>query len=229
MEAFRWTATVGLQGIGFLSMSNPDSEAAAVSADGSVIAGTSKNADGDRGFRWTSGGGMLALGTFGCSSCDPSTGANGISGNGLVAVVGAGLSKSLFGDPDPRLGALDRRRNLDQRPGRPERAGHVLGRVRRLPDRQHHRGSGRQQRRQPGLVVGTGRMHALSGVAGAQIRSGAMAISSDAGTVVGFANTSATGTGTLEAVRWTGASFGTVEVLGRSSPGPRRPPATRWP
>lgn len=214
MEAFRWTAIGGLQGLGFLSMSNPDSEASAVSGDGSVIVGTSDNADGGRAFRWTSGGGMQTLGTFSCSSCDPATGANGVSGNGLVA-VGAGLSKSLFGDPAldsarwtgggtsiSGIGDLSGPAQFSVAYGASQTGSIIVG--------QGDSNAGNQG----WWWTSSSGMHALAGIVGAQIRSGAVAISSDGATVVGFANTSATGTGTLEAVRWTGASFATVELLG---------------
>jgi probable HAF family extracellular repeat protein len=75
MEAFRWTAAGGMIGLGFLtptdtSLSVVGSHAYAVSADGSVIVGSSFAGGpwGDyvlgyeQAFRWTSGGGMQGLG-----------------------------------------------------------------------------------------------------------------------------------------------------------------------
>ena len=53
---------------------------------------------------------------------------------------------------------------------------------------------------------------------GAQVASGATAISSDAATVVGFANTSATSESQKQAMRWTGTNYATIHYLG-SLPG----------
>ena len=52
----------GMVGLGFLSKATlyQRSNAEGVSADGSVVVGYSKNADGaNEAFRWTSGGGMV--------------------------------------------------------------------------------------------------------------------------------------------------------------------------
>ncbi|MCA9149066.1 MAG: hypothetical protein KDA92_07205 [Planctomycetales bacterium] len=62
-EAFRWSESGGLTGLGFL----PDgvtSEATSVSADGSIIVGTSETFDAILGeaFRWTANDGMVGLG-----------------------------------------------------------------------------------------------------------------------------------------------------------------------
>ncbi len=214
MEAFRWTDAGGLVGLGFLSGSSPDSEATGVSADGSVVAGTSDNGDGARAFRWTSGGGMVALGTFSCSSCDPSTAAGGLSGDGLV-VVGSGLAKSLFGDPH-----LDASRwsgggtgisNLGDLPGPAEfSVAHAASQTGATIVGEADSNSGPQ-----GFWwTSGGGMQALVGVAGALTRSGGRAVSADASTVVGFANTNPSATTSLEAVRWTGAGYATVELLG---------------
>ena len=56
----------GSRASAFLLPSDPNSEATGVSGDGSVIVGASQTSDGDRAFRWTSGGGMVALGSFSC-------------------------------------------------------------------------------------------------------------------------------------------------------------------
>jgi len=64
-EAFRWTRTGGIQGIGYLSSSVPIpwSYASWTSADGSVVIGSSENADGHgEVFRWESTTGMVGLG-----------------------------------------------------------------------------------------------------------------------------------------------------------------------
>lgn len=65
-----------------------DSEAAAVSADGSVVVGYSGTSSGGRAFRWTSSEGMLNLGVL--PSGNFST-ANDVSGDGAV-IVGSGLA-----------------------------------------------------------------------------------------------------------------------------------------
>jgi hypothetical protein len=59
-----------------------------------------------------------------------------------------------------------------------------------------------------------GGMDPLPGLPGALFRTGALAISNDAATVVGYANASASSTSQLEPVRWTGSGFSTVQNLG---------------
>lgn len=213
-EAFRWTAGGGIVGLGFLALTDPFSEAVGASSDGSVIVGSSDNGSGDRAYRWTSGGGMVALGTFSCSSCDPTTGANGVSGDGLVA-VGAGLAKSLFGDPHidsarwtgggtsiDDIGDLPGPAELNSAWGASQNGSVIVG--------EGDSSSGNQAWV---WTSGTG-MDALPGVPGAQIMSGARAISSDASTIVGAANTDPVSTNRKEAARWTGAGYATIELLG---------------
>ncbi|MCK6555118.1 hypothetical protein L6Q96_11160 [Candidatus Binatia bacterium] len=63
MQAFRWTAGGDLQALGFLPGYTDSSEATAVSADGSVVAGASTAASGEsRAFIWTAETGMQPLG-----------------------------------------------------------------------------------------------------------------------------------------------------------------------
>jgi hypothetical protein len=64
-EAFRWTSSGGMVGLGFATAA-----ANGVSADGSVVVGQEKNND---AFRWTSDGGLVGLGT------DLGGSANGVS------------------------------------------------------------------------------------------------------------------------------------------------------
>ncbi len=72
-EACRWTSpTYSVQGLGY----PPDSKAAAVSADGSVIVGI--NSD-DGAFRWTEATGMVGLGGAGSRAAD-------VSADGSVVV-----------------------------------------------------------------------------------------------------------------------------------------------
>src|SRR5262249_15157185 len=62
-QAFRWTQGGGMAGLGFLS-GGSDSLATGVSADGSVVVGTSNDATfASFAFRWTQGSGMVNLGT----------------------------------------------------------------------------------------------------------------------------------------------------------------------
>lgn len=96
-QAFRWTETTGLVGLGFLPGGNVNygqqgSYAAGVSADGSVIAGYSSK-DGNvylEAFRWTQEGGMVGLGAV---AGDNFSFAKGISADGKVIV---GVSRHLF-------------------------------------------------------------------------------------------------------------------------------------
>ncbi|MHC4112562.1 MAG: hypothetical protein ACYSUY_15935 [Planctomycetota bacterium] len=67
-EAFRWTSSGGLKGLGDLpGGSNYDffSEAWGVTGDGSVVVGLSEGASGYEAFRWTESAGMVGLGTLG--------------------------------------------------------------------------------------------------------------------------------------------------------------------
>ncbi len=61
VEAFRWTASGGLEALGFLPHPNVRSVAYGVSADGSVVAGTSRNHLLAPGFHWTDEDGMQPL------------------------------------------------------------------------------------------------------------------------------------------------------------------------
>ncbi|MGH9457477.1 MAG: hypothetical protein ACRD2J_07520 [Thermoanaerobaculia bacterium] len=62
--AFRWTSTSpsSLQHLGFLP-GGTTSSAGGVSFDGSVVVGSASATEGDIAFRWTSGTGMVSLGT----------------------------------------------------------------------------------------------------------------------------------------------------------------------
>jgi probable HAF family extracellular repeat protein len=62
-QAFRWTATEGMVGLGWLQGGIVNSSTAlAVSTDGSVIVGGSSAANGGEAFRWTAAEGMKGLG-----------------------------------------------------------------------------------------------------------------------------------------------------------------------
>jgi len=92
IRAFRWTRAGGMQAIGDLAGGDQSSEAFGVSADGSVIAGSSSSTLSfshhpfyDEPFVWSAAGGMQALGYL------PGTngqygGATAVSGDGKVVV-----------------------------------------------------------------------------------------------------------------------------------------------
>lgn len=61
-QAFRWTSTTGLVGLGFLRPGQGYSEAAAVSGDGSTIVGYVRQTTGfEQAFMWREGTGMVGL------------------------------------------------------------------------------------------------------------------------------------------------------------------------
>jgi probable HAF family extracellular repeat protein len=61
-QAFRWTASEGMVGLGYLAGGSSYSAAQAVSADGRVIVGWSYSGFGREAFRWTASEGMVGLG-----------------------------------------------------------------------------------------------------------------------------------------------------------------------
>jgi probable HAF family extracellular repeat protein len=61
-EAFRWTPSTGMVGLGFLP-GRANTSAQGVSADGSIIVGQAAS-PGNEGFRWTETGGMQGLGSL---------------------------------------------------------------------------------------------------------------------------------------------------------------------
>jgi len=91
-EAFRWTQTEGMVGLGDLPGGDEFSIAAAVSADGSVVVGRSQSAYSSPGehfeaFRWTEATGMVGLGDL--PGGDFNSWAAGVSADGTV-VAGRG-------------------------------------------------------------------------------------------------------------------------------------------
>jgi probable HAF family extracellular repeat protein len=60
-EAFRWTQQTGMVGLGDLPGGTFNSTADGISADGSIIVGTSTTGLGDEAFIWDSGNGMRNL------------------------------------------------------------------------------------------------------------------------------------------------------------------------
>lgn len=81
-EAFRWTRSGGLEGLGFLP-GDQRNWASAVSADGSTIVGVSIGQPGRCPFRWTRAGGVQPLGLVpGFTNCLP----DAVSGDGAIVV-----------------------------------------------------------------------------------------------------------------------------------------------
>lgn len=97
-QAFRWTQTAGLQGLGFLRPNGTYSEANGISDDGTIVVGVSQsNGSGGQyeAFMWTDSDGMLPLpvlpGTEGFTSI-----ARAVSGDGRVVVGGANDGRNSF-------------------------------------------------------------------------------------------------------------------------------------
>ncbi len=90
-QAFRWTASGGMVGLGDFPGGMLFSYATGVSADGSVVVGSGSSDSGGQAFRWTESGGMVGLGDL------PGgyfvSNANGVSADGSV-IVGKGESAS---------------------------------------------------------------------------------------------------------------------------------------
>jgi probable HAF family extracellular repeat protein len=97
-QAFRWSASTGLVGLGFLGSINNNgisylSEAHDVSGNGSVIVGFSSSAAGQSAFRYTAATGMTDLGRL--SGDTSNYRANAISTDGTV-IVGASQERGAF-------------------------------------------------------------------------------------------------------------------------------------
>ena len=99
-EAFRWTQTTGMVGLGDLPGGDFYSDASGVSADGSVVVGSSKSASsGGTGtgrteaFRWAQATGMVGLGDLPGGLFYSK--ANGVSADGSVVV---GVSEGANGN-----------------------------------------------------------------------------------------------------------------------------------
>ena len=88
-KAFRWTQETGIVELGKLGNNSGDSVAHAVSADGSVVVGSSRTASGyevigyDEAFRWTEETGMVDLGSLIGNS---NSSADGVSADGSVII-----------------------------------------------------------------------------------------------------------------------------------------------
>jgi probable HAF family extracellular repeat protein len=92
-EAFRWTATGGMVGLGDLPGGVFQSQALGVSADGAVVVGFGTRSAPDpptgtlEAFRWTAGGGMVGLGDLPGGFFRSQ--ASGVSADGAVVVGGS--------------------------------------------------------------------------------------------------------------------------------------------
>ncbi|NET13335.1 MAG: hypothetical protein F6K08_10995 [Okeania sp. SIO1H6] len=83
-EAFRWTAELGMEGLGFLPGGGSFSVGWAISGDGSTIVGRSDTVSGEEAFYWTKTDGMQGLGHL--SGGGNFSEANGVSFDGSVIV-----------------------------------------------------------------------------------------------------------------------------------------------
>lgn len=84
-SAVRWTQADGYQPLGSLPGGTDRGSANAVSADGSIVFGSSSSARGQEAFRWTEATGMISLGDL-TSSDELSSTVNDTTPDGLVAV-----------------------------------------------------------------------------------------------------------------------------------------------
>lgn len=101
-QAFRWTASGGLQPLGFTRPGHYHSEAFAISRDGSVIVGISRAGAGDA-FVWTQSGGMTALPSL--PNSNSGSGAFGVNATGdiIVGYSGPGALWTKWEDGLPTL------------------------------------------------------------------------------------------------------------------------------
>ncbi|MEO6436245.1 MAG: hypothetical protein ABIP55_10875 [Tepidisphaeraceae bacterium] len=83
-EAYRWTSSGGMQGLGDLSGGIFQSGAYDITGDGATIVGRATSASCQQAFRWTSSGGMQGLGDLSGGSFNSF--AKGISGDGSTIV-----------------------------------------------------------------------------------------------------------------------------------------------
>lgn len=87
-EPFRWTASTGMVSIGLLPGAPYNGYATDVSADGSLVVGTSSATNSfTEAFRWTAADGMVSLGLL---AGDSFSAAFGVSGDGTVVVGHSG-------------------------------------------------------------------------------------------------------------------------------------------
>jgi probable HAF family extracellular repeat protein len=92
-EAFRWTQSGGMVGLGDLPGGNSYSAANAVSADGSIVVGSSDSVNGTEAFRWTELGGMVGLGDLPGGNFHSV--ASAVSADGSVVVGSSNIGSSV--------------------------------------------------------------------------------------------------------------------------------------
>jgi probable HAF family extracellular repeat protein len=83
-QAFRWTPSGGIIGLGDLPAGAFNSFATDVSADGSVVVGTGRAAPTQQAFRWTSTTGMVSLGSL--DGSDGNSSGEAVSPDGNIIV-----------------------------------------------------------------------------------------------------------------------------------------------
>ena len=191
-EAFRWSASGGLQGLGTLS-GGDYSESTGVSADGSVVVGNSTSSNGMQAFRWTQAGGMQGLGdlpggTFRSQASD-------VSADGSV-VIGGSISAN--GNEAFRWTQAGGMQGLGDLPG-----GSFNSRAYATnTDGSVIVGSGASANGGEAFRwTQAGGMQGLGDLAGGSFQSLAYEVSADGSVVVGF---SSSGNG-MEAFRWNAA------------------------
>ncbi len=91
-EPFRWSAEIGMVGLGDLPGGADWGFATGISAGGAVIVGKGWSGSGREAFRWTESDGMVGLGDL--AGGDFGSGAEDVSADGST-IVGAGTSSSL--------------------------------------------------------------------------------------------------------------------------------------
>lgn len=92
-EAFRWSSTTGMVGLGDLAGGEFASSATAVSADGTVVVGSGAAGTEFEAFRWTQATGLVGLGDLPGGS--PRSEAFGVSADGTIVVGYSGSTASL--------------------------------------------------------------------------------------------------------------------------------------
>jgi probable HAF family extracellular repeat protein len=199
LEAFRWTASTGIVGLGDLPGSpGPISSLAyAVSANGSVVVGIGdyNSAPFPQAFRWTAPGGMAGLGDFPGGNCISY--AYGVSADGAVV---AGVSSDSGGNAAFRWTASTGMVGIGGLPGGLVQswAWAVSGDGNVIVGNGYSSSGGAQAFR---WSAATG-MVSLGQLPGGSVQSWARAVSADGSVIVGE---SSTNSGTV-AFRWTAAT-----------------------
>jgi probable HAF family extracellular repeat protein len=103
-EAFVWTESTGVIGLGDLPGGYFDSQANAVSADGRVVVGSGATAQGSEAFRWSSESGMVGLGFLKTDA--PGSWALAASRDGSIIVGNSIVERDSAPDPGHGLGPI---------------------------------------------------------------------------------------------------------------------------